>query len=89
MAVNKIGYVLLGTGAAILAYQPAALAADINAKLIDVPGFSFNATATGTASLSNSAIVRVPDTILEDKEYEGRLERFGGIHIIRTRFDRE
>jgi hypothetical protein len=88
---KTLGYTLLGTGVAVLVTQPFALADDPTAEPIEVPGFSFSgaATATGTASLSNSSAmsVTVPDTVL-DQEYEGRFERFGGIKIIRTRFDR-
>ena len=43
--------------------------------------FATNATAVGTASLSTSTYTShsMPETVLEDREYVGRLERFAGI----------
>ena len=87
MSVNykkALGYTLLGTGAAILVYQPFAFADVPLAESLDVPGLSFTAgTAVGTASLSNSSAMSfsVPDTIL-DQEYEVRFDRFESAYTV-------
>lgn len=60
--------------------QPFALANDYTADLAEVPGFGFTAgSAVGSASLSAFASISIPDTVLDDQQYEVRLERYGDL----------
>jgi hypothetical protein len=51
-----LGYTLPGTGPAILIHQPVAFGDDPFSDPIAVPGFSFSATATNTASPTTSSV---------------------------------
>ena len=83
------GYTLLGGGVLIVLSQPFALANDYVADLPEVPGFGFTTgTAVGSASLSAFTSLSIPDTILDDQQYEVRLERYGGLTPIMRTADR-
>jgi hypothetical protein len=76
---RAIGYTLLGSGVSIVLSQPLVLANDYTADLPEVPGLGFTAgAAVGSASLSTFTSVSISDTILDDRQYEVRLERHGG-----------
>jgi hypothetical protein len=88
---RAIGHILLGSGVTIALSQPFALANDYTADLPEIPGFGFTAgTAVGSASLSTFTSVSIPDTILDDQQYEVRLGRYGGLApIIQTADSKE
>lgn len=72
-------YTLLGAAGLTAAAQTAAFADDPNADWLPMPpAVAFTATASGTASLTATTAIAIPETILEDGgEYHGRLERYG------------
>jgi hypothetical protein len=72
---GALGFTMLGTGAAVLIAQPFAFADDPVSDPIEVPGFSFNATVTGAASLTASMHFAITDTILEGREYPAAFQQ--------------
>jgi hypothetical protein len=84
---KAVAYTLLGTALTITTADAAALADDYTAPLHEFAGITA-ATAVGTGSVVDRATmsVRVPDTILDDQEYEAR---YSGMQSIYTRINRD